>query len=730
MLKNYLSAIKPKHWLSFLFLSIAISYFVVARIFANDFNYLSLRYLKYLPILLIPVFFAVAGSYVLSRKWQPLITSGRYTIISSAVIACVVLCIILQPPVPAFNSQHQLIISTTGNRNPYSQGQQVEIEKIRTLSGAGIQTDTVSMSSDWVVQDGVYFNQGTGNSQLVIAGMMPGGLVLNLKYSDTAGIIQIDWDGVVKDIDLYTHKNHVIYALPIYPEIGNIPFITLLAMIFCMGLYILGLFSLLMGIFVILFLIQAKLSVNRPAVKIVYPTLLLIIALSYAVIKFSYISFDEGRAFNDTAGYINTAVQPMNSLQFWFGERPFTYPLLLKMLAITPDNYYRAPQLQSVGQAQIMLSILAWILFAWTLSKLSMRPALKAVIFTLILIFSLSIEVSVWDTLLLSESLSISLMVVIFSFWILLLRSVAKDRITPLQIVSMLSIFLLSMLYIFTRDTNLIFLITCAGALCLCSFLFKNRKLVRIFSLTYLVFLLMCVIFQTVSFSNANRWQIFIHDHLALRILRDADASQYFIQEGMPVSSNLFSIAEMESSQYQVIFENDAEYAPLREWIDCCSLKTYLKYLVSNPVKTISMPFIEYQKLLNGTNIEYRYPRDGVWPVSQTVTRLSIMMYTHNQGVSVLFFLLCIAGIIFLKRKGDPVWIFPAVLILSIVPMMLVVWHAEPMEIERHANQIGIVLRLTGWIGFLVILDEITGRIIAKSGKNNRESGNQALPEI
>ena len=58
-------------------------------------------------------------------------------------------------------------------------------------------------------------------------------------------------------------------------------------------------------------------------------------------------------------------------------------------------------------------------------------------------------------------------------------------------------------------------------------------------------------------------------------------------------------------------------------------------------------------------------------------------------------------------RQRQPLWIVLAVLIVSVYPMMFLIWHAEPLEIERHAAQIGVQFRLAGWISLVLLLTEI-----------------------
>jgi hypothetical protein len=43
---------------------------------------------------------------------------------------------------------------------------------------------------------------------------------------------------------------------------------------------------------------------------------------------------------------------------------------------------------------------------------------------------------------------------------------------------------------------------------------------------------------QNLTITHGNRWQIFIMDHLAMRILHDPQAVTIFEKEGLPISED------------------------------------------------------------------------------------------------------------------------------------------------------------------------------------------------
>jgi len=57
-----------------------------------------------------------------------------------------------------------------------------------------------------------------------------------------------------------------------------------------------------------------------------------------------------------------------------------------------------------------------------------------------------------------------------------------------------------------------------------------------------------------------------------------------------------------------------------------------------------------------------------------------------------------------LERK-EPMWIMIAFLLISMPPLMLLIIYGDTIEIHRHAQQIGIQLRITILIMLLLLID-------------------------
>ncbi len=85
---------------------------------------------------------------------------------------------------------------------------------------------------------------------------------------------------------------------------------------------------------------------------------------------------------------------------------------------------------------------------------------------------------------------------------------------------------IVTLLYSFTRDTNLYFVFICGLLFVILAWLKKKDKTQRIFYSIYAVIVIGLFAFQSYSVSSGNRWQVLIYDHLALRLLKGRSGNQ------------------------------------------------------------------------------------------------------------------------------------------------------------------------------------------------------------
>ncbi|MCX8024097.1 MAG: hypothetical protein N3A60_02715 [Thermanaerothrix sp.] len=418
------------------------------------------------------------------------------------------------------------------------------------------------------------------------------------------------------------------------------------------------------------------------------------------------------RTFYDAYSYVVVAEKPLASAAFWMADRPFSLPLLYKVLGVTTANYNDSGAMYRVATAQRWLSIFAWSALAVTVALSLRQRWIRLLGFAIILLFSLALEVSLWDFLLLSESLSFSFFALVLAGWLALLKmgghqfrgaSLLGDTLMVINVCFM-------GLYSFTRDSNLYFLLIAAVVFALYLVLRWRTLHLRWPFVGLILGILVLLGIQNYTLIHGNRWQIHIYDNLKVRIMPDSQVRAFFVNAGLPLTPRFLEIQALSQRQYQVAMFTEPALQPVREWIEEKGRATYLVYLLSRPLPTLLEPLRHAYQLFNGNNTEYRRP---IGPLSRRLELVDALMYPRWMGILGAFLLLGLGGAIGYWRGQDinPIWVLILILMASLYPLMLLVWHGNPLEIERHAAQIGIQVRLMGWLALVAGGDGWLARI-------------------
>jgi hypothetical protein len=439
-------------------------------------------------------------------------------------------------------------------------------------------------------------------------------------------------------------------------------------------------------------------------------------------------AFDQAQYFRDTASYASMADVPVTSAYFWAGERPFTLPLFFKLIGVSSQNYQTPGVMAVVAGWQIGLSIFCWALLGLVLAWSLRSHWIGGLAYGFILIFSLSYEIGKWDVLLLSESISFSLFALLLAAWILLLSLLSRLTRGVARFACLASTILVTVLYTFVRDSNIYYVVIGAAMFAGAALLYKRWKPIRGYLLAYLACALILLAAQNASISLGNRWQIFIYDQMAYRIIPNKQALAYFVRAGLPVNDQLLKIPKMRGAVYQDLMLHSPEMETVRQWTNAHGKATYFGYLLSQPFSTIIEPVQEASTLLNGTGMDYRVPSSpglSVPRVLRGVTRLFFPRAPVWVYAAIWLVLLGACTVGFIYDQQAAAWLTAAVLLISMVPLMFLVWHANPMEIPRHADQIAIQFRLAGWMILALCLDWSLQR-----ASNRRNSYSQAAANL
>lgn len=675
----------------------ALAVLATTLYFQNKFGVFPVKRLAIVALLTLPAFVGVSLLFNTKvfrpAKRRTALLTGRVALLAG--LAAFALLLWLFPlPTPDFRQNHSLVISASGERRDVATDSFVEIRELKYLNGEAIPPEAISFTPDWQWSGDVLYSRGAPESRLEIQGEMPAGLRVNLRYSAEGGIARITWDGVAQEYDLYSRDGTVIPTAFRGLAVFGLPFGQALVTLGVWLLYCLGIIALLAGGLLVLL----RFTGGRFE-KAVYLLALAGLALVFLYFKAQYLRIDAPRVFRDSLSYVITAQEPLFSSSFLAGTRSFSLPLFLKLVGTTLENYNSPAQLAKIALAQTVLSAVSWGALALALLKTARSRWFGVVLFGGVLAFGLSLEISLWDALLLSESLSFSLFALLLAAWIWLLTGLPNVRQRWTAWSGILLTFLISLLYTFVRDSNIYFILMGAGLLALAWLTDRRMAAARGLGWLFCGSMVLLFVFQNVSMNNGNRWQIFMYDHLAMRFLTDSEATRFFVNEGLPMSDLLMQTPSMSGVEYQRTFIESPEMQPVRDWVDRSSKGAYIRYLLSDPLRSLREPLDNAGKLLNGSSLEYRSPAYGVQPAPEKLVQIDALFFNHQPWLLALFGIAALAGIgAYLYRRENPAWVVIAGLVLSLYPLMFLVWHAEPLEIERHAANIILQFRLAGWL--------------------------------
>jgi hypothetical protein len=696
-------------WPLLILISLSLFIFLIGLTQSNSYG-IYLPYRLRWGIIVIPLFYILAA-ILLNRLFLPRLCTlnkrARLNVSLLSLLVSVIIAWIVPTPLPAISTQHTIKIMSTGERSSASHGAVVEIQKLRFINGAPVPLDQFKLSGDWRIRKGKLTSEGTDTPAVAeLNGIFPDGIVLWLRFNDNGGKAVVSLDTQSLPLDLYS-KDGMSGAIPVTrsPWQGA-PLWKIVALAICSLLFFLGIYFV---AFAFCFLFQLQFRESKAAIILIILMYVIVFAV-YAQIKLSYRWFNGERIFNDTPSYIQIAQKPISSLKFWAGERSFTLPLLYKYSGVDLNNFTLQENLKQVANEQTWISMICWVALGLALTANMRRKWLGPLAFALVLFFSLGLDISLWDPLMLSESISFSMFALLVAAWMFLELLPGRFLKHPASYLYMALVCLISVLYSFARDSNIYFLAASAGFFALMLIIRKTRPETRKYYLIYAIFIAALFITQNLSFQRGDRWAPHIYDNLARRIVTDPEGLAYFKAAGMPVNEKLLNTPNLATYEYTEVFMKDAEMQPLRDWVKANGQSTYLRYILTHPAVSILAPIQHFGRILNGGNLEYRYARYPYQPVPPLIAGLDEGVYPRRWWeLLIMLVLVLIGGWLYLtNREGaHPAWLTVLLLVLTIIPLLFIYWNGNPLEIERHAIQLGVQYRLAGWMALILLVDRL-----------------------
>ncbi len=415
---------------------------------------------------------------------------------------------------------------------------------------------------------------------------------------------------------------------------------------------------------------------------------LILISLGYLIIQIkSYLSVREAILIGDSWSYLQGASLDISDPNFFSERRPWAILLFYKLLGSS----------QSLIEIfQLSISTVAWLFLAWKFIGSVKNDWAKIAGFLMILGFSLSPTVQVWNHAVLSESLSISGMVLMIALFIGLTQ---KWKWRALYLLMLYFVLWMSF-----REANTYIALMVAFALVIIGFMQQTLRVYWL--LSFLIGVTFFVNYQLSSIYALPRWALPLAEVITIRILPDQEYLDFFASNGMPINPALmaFSGRWANSDEYAII--NSVELAKFEKWLYLEGRDIYVKFLLTHPSYTIESPLENIDVLLAGDFFE------GI-PVPEYTSALPTVvhevLYPKRYFQLYLWLSLFASGFILaasLHQKKSINWVVFLFLLFAI-PHLYLVWHGDALAIARHAVMGNVQFHLGIWLLIVLFIDSV-----------------------
>jgi hypothetical protein len=396
----------------------------------------------------------------------------------------------------------------------------------------------------------------------------------------------------------------------------------------------------------------------------------------------------------DTQVFLDMSRADLFSAALWAGLRPPVVPLVYKLLG---GNF------RTIVMVQTLLSISAWLFFAWSLQQWLRSRAVKLFTFTLLLLVASSRPMVVWESCLMSESISISLFIAATGAWLWFIRDGGWLRFTLL--------FVLSVLWLLSRETN-VWLMGLVAVLCLPAGILKKDKkylfLLAGFSVAFIM--------SDISSSMGQRWAFPLLNVLSRRILPVDENRAFFERHGMPVTPALIRMTGECASCRDYAYYKDPELASFRTWFYKKGKRTYMSWLLSNPATLMREPLSNIERMVApGSLFHYAAPGSKCMLPSFLSKLLFPIAYKRYFSLVMVWALVFATGIAVGSGvwRNSGAWTVALLLVLLAYPHLILVWHGDVIgfEMGRHSLAARIQLNVALWCMAALTVDMLVKNI-------------------
>jgi hypothetical protein len=409
-------------------------------------------------------------------------------------------------------------------------------------------------------------------------------------------------------------------------------------------------------------------------------------------------------SYPDSFSYLKVATLGPFHPEFYFTERPIGYPLLLWMMG-------RSSTLIVVAQSLVYVA--AWVTLGWVVVR---TIESRAVAFVAVVFFAaLAIEPrnSLWNAVVLSESLSTSLAVFAIAMWWRAASRPSKGTITWAWVATAA--------WILVRDTNVLptVLVLLPAVLLLVWRGPVRDKVLRKRLLVGAVVIFVCCGYVYVSQASSHRTQYSVYNFVGMRVLPDKSLTDWFVARGMPMSDALRGRTNHNAwDDGQASFLDAPDLAQFRTWARGPGARWQLISMGVQAPAWWKRLHHELPNILRSNDVEYdtyhvadRLPNHFPGPLGTP----------RGTGVLWAWLALTTAGLVvaWTDRRRRLLAYMVTVALASAIVDIWTSYIGDPMEVNRHMvgplARLCVTMILAIALGTDALITRIRERDVARS---------------
>ncbi|AZP11738.1 hypothetical protein [Undibacterium parvum] len=394
------------------------------------------------------------------------------------------------------------------------------------------------------------------------------------------------------------------------------------------------------------------------------------------------------RQFPDTTTYMELAGKK-SFLDSLFAMRPFFSIVLFKIFS---------QHLSAYSYFQAILYVASWTYLFYVLSGAIKEKFILALVCLALLYFSLYPDFVLWIKTALTESVSISLSVMALAFFIKYL-----DKNNGRTLIALTGVLVLNA---GLRDFNVYYSILYIPLLFAIG-LIRGTKIKPVV-LTIFGIAIACTFFiwsanNVGPESHETRWFFSMLNNVGKRILPNENFVKFYEAHGMPKNEALMQMTDFYGHENEHAFYTDPKLSEFRHWLRMDGKTTYVKLLIENPRYTFGQLWRSVNEIFQPYNYLFgSYAPENFKGIINIRLPYISLYFLDFFLLSVMLGVALYAG----HRNARIKFAIGLGFIGLCFPLAFIAYHADAMEVARHALPVNLHAVLSLAL-FAYIIDDI-----------------------